>query len=109
TVSSLPPGEKWQKGFSTAEIHVAPSGRFLYGSNRGHDSISVFAIDRFTGKLTYVANTPVGGKTPRGFGLTPGGEFLVAERQNSDSVAVFRVDKQTGRLTTTGTVVAIAR
>jgi len=109
TISSLPPGEKMQKGFSTAEIQIAPSGRFLYGSNRGHDSISVFALDPFNGKLTYVANTPAGGKTPRGFGITPEGDFLVAEHQNSNSVAVFRVDRQTGRLTPAGTPVAVPK
>jgi 6-phosphogluconolactonase len=109
TISSLPPGEKMRTGFSTAEIRVAPSGRFLYGSNRGHDSISVFAIDPFNGKLTYVANTPAGGKTPRGFDITPGGEFLVAGHQNSNSVAVFRVDRQTGKLTPAGAPIAVPK
>jgi 6-phosphogluconolactonase len=101
-VSSLPPGVPRQPGFSTAELALSPSGAFLYGSNRGHDSISVFAVDPASGRLRYVDNTPTGGKTPRGFGIEPGGAFLVAANQNSDSVVVFKIDRGTGRLTATG-------
>jgi 6-phosphogluconolactonase len=107
TLSTLPPDVSLQRGFSTAEIHMHPSGAFLYGSNRGHDSISVFAIDRASGRLTYVANTPTGGKTPRGFGIEPGGGFLLAGNQNSDSVAVFKIDRGTGSLTATGVTVTV--
>lgn len=106
-VSSLPPGVSAEKGFSTAEIALSPSGSFLYGSNRGHDSISVFSVDRASGRLAYVANTPTGGKTPRGFGIEPGGAFLVAGNQHSDSLVVFRIDRATGKLTATGTAVSI--
>jgi 6-phosphogluconolactonase len=102
TVSSLPPGESMQKGFSTAEVQVHPSGRFLYGSNRGHNSLSVFSIDEKTGRLTYVENVPTQGSTPRGFGIDPTGAFLLAGNQRSDSVVVFRIDAKAGRLTPTG-------
>ena len=107
TLSTLPPGQTLQRGYSTAEIQIHPSGAFLYGSNRGHDSISVFAIDKTSGRLTYVSNTPTGGKTPRGFGVEPGGGYLLAANQNSDSVAVFKIDRATGTLTATGTTVTV--
>jgi 6-phosphogluconolactonase len=102
TVSTLPPGQSMQPGYSTAEVQVHPSGRFLYGSNRGHNSITVFAIDEKAGTLTYVENQPTQGDTPRGFGVEPGGAYLLAGNQKSDSVVVFRIDQKTGRLTPTG-------
>jgi 6-phosphogluconolactonase len=100
SITTLPQGfngESW-----TAEIEMHPSGRFLYGSNRGHDSIAVFSVDPATGMLTPVEQIPSGGKTPRGFGLDPGGSFLLAANQNSDNLVVFRVDLKTGRLSPTG-------
>jgi 6-phosphogluconolactonase len=102
TISTLPAGQSVAPGYSTAELLVHPSGRFLYGSNRGHNSIVVFAIDEKSGRLTYVQNEPTQGRTPRGFGIDPSGTFLLAANQQSDSVIVFRIDKQTGRLTPTG-------
>ena len=102
TLSTLPEGQSVQEGFSTAEVQVHPDGRFLYGSNRGHDSISVFAIDEKTGRLTFVQNEPTGGNVPRGFGIDPTGQYLLAANQRSDSVVVFRIDRQTGRLSPTG-------
>ena len=107
TISTLPPGQGVQSGFSTADVQVHPSGRFLYGSNRGHDSIVVFAIDEKTGRLTYVENRPTQGSTPRGFGIDPSGSYLLAANQRSDSVVVFRIDKQTGRLTPTGQTIEV--
>lgn len=107
TVSSLPPGVGRQKGFSTAEIHLSPSGSFLYGSNRGHNSISVWSVDRATGRIAYVANTPTQGKTPRGFEIAPGGEYLIAGNQDSDSVVVFRIDKERGTLTSVGSPITV--
>jgi 6-phosphogluconolactonase len=89
-------------GYSTAEVLVHPSGRFLYGSNRGHDSIVVFAIDEKSGMLSHLQNEPTGGQTPRGFGIDPGGAYLLAANQRSDSVVVFSIDQQTGRLASTG-------
>jgi 6-phosphogluconolactonase len=102
TVSTLPAGETVQKGYSTAEIRVHPSGRFVYGSNRGHDSIAVFSVDEATGRLTLVQHEPTQGSTPRNFNLDPGGRWLLAANQRSHSVVVFRIDQETGRLTPAG-------
>ncbi len=107
TVSTLPQGQAVLPAYSTAEVLVHPSGKFLYGSNRGHDSIVVFAIDEQSGRLTYVQHQPTLGNIPRGFGIDPTGAFLLAGNQKSDSVVVFRIDRQTGRLTATGTPVKV--
>jgi 6-phosphogluconolactonase len=107
TISTLPTGEGVKSGFSTADVQVHPSGRFLYGSNRGHDSIVVFAIDQKSGRLTYVENRPTQGSTPRGFGIDPSGRYLLAANQRSDSVVVFRIDTRTGRLTPTGHTIEV--
>jgi 6-phosphogluconolactonase len=107
TVSTLPPGQGIETGYSTAEVLVHPSGKFLYGSNRGHDSIAVFAIDEATGRLTFVEATPTQGSTPRGFGIDPTGAYLLAANQRSDSVVVFRIDRASGRLTPTGHTIAV--
>ena len=80
-----------------------PTGRFLYGSNRGHNSITVFAVDQSNGRLTHVQTEPTGGNTPRAFGIDPTGMWLLAANQGSDSVVVFRIDAKTGRLTPNGT------
>lgn len=100
TISTLPSG--FEGTNSTAEVQVAPSGRFLYGSNRGHDSIAVFAIDAVKGTLTHVENEPTQGKTPRNFGIDPTGTYLLAGNQGSDTVVVFRIDPGTGELEATG-------
>jgi 6-phosphogluconolactonase len=107
TISTLPSGLAKQAGYSTAEVQVHPSGRFLYGSNRGHDSIAVFAIDEKTGRLTFVDATPTQGKTPRNFGIDPSGRYLLAANQNSDTVVVFAIDAKTGRLTPTGSTINV--
>jgi 6-phosphogluconolactonase len=107
TISTLPPGQSVGSGLSTADVQVHPSGKFLYGSNRGHDSIVVFAIDEKSGRLTYVENRPTQGSTPRGFGIDPTGGYLLAANQRSDSVVVFRIDQQTGRLTPTGQTIEV--
>ncbi len=86
---------------SCADIHVAPNGKFLYGSNRGHDSIVSYRIDEKSGKLRYVEHTATGGNTPRNFAIDPTGKFLLAANQNSDSIVVFRIDEQTGKLSRT--------
>ncbi len=106
TVSTLPAGAT-VKGNSTAEIFVHPNGRFLYGSNRGHDSIAVFAIAADTGKLTLLDHTSTGGKMPRNFALDPSGRFLLAANQGGDNIVVFRVDEATGKLTPTGAEVKV--
>jgi 6-phosphogluconolactonase len=102
SVSTLPKDFKGEN--TTAEVQVHPSGKFLYGSNRGHDSIAVFAIDAGTGKLTPVEITLTQGKEPRNFAIDPTGEYLFAANQNSNNIAVFRIDSQTGHLTPTGQV-----
>lgn len=100
TVSTLP------KGFSgsndTAEIQVHPSGKFLFASNRGHDSIAVFSIDSHTGTLTLVDHFPTQGKTPRNFEIDPTGSFLFVANQDTNNIVVFRIDPNSGRLTPTG-------
>jgi 6-phosphogluconolactonase len=101
SISTLPPGESVRTGFSTAEVIAHPGGKFLYGSNRGHDSIVVYAIEPTSGRLTYVENQSTKGKTPRHFAIDPTGNWLLAENQDSDTVVVFRIDSRTGRLTTT--------
>jgi 6-phosphogluconolactonase len=100
TVPMLPPDFH---GTSTAaEVRVHPSGRWLYASNRGHDSIAVFAVDETTGRLTPRGHTSTQGKVPRNFNIDPSGKFLLAANQMSDSVVVFRIDESSGELTPTG-------
>ena len=91
-----------------AEIAVAPSGRFLYGSNRGHDSIAIFAIDPSTGALTSAGWEPTQGRTPRFFGLDPSGTHLYAANQISDTVVIFGVNQMTGKLAATSEVIKVA-
>jgi 6-phosphogluconolactonase len=100
TISTLP--ADFQGDNTTAEILVHPTGRFLYGSNRGHDSIAVFAIDPEHGRLQAVQHQATGGQTPRNFGIDPTGQFLLAANQASDNVAVFRIDASSGQLNATG-------
>jgi 6-phosphogluconolactonase len=107
TVSALPSNAQMQQGFSGAELEIHPSGRYLYTSIRGHNSISVFSIDENTGRLTYVDSTSTQGDTPRGFGIDPQGKYLLAGNQNSNSVVVFRIDSSTGKLTPTGSKIDV--
>lgn len=107
TITTLPSGQERARGYSTAEIAVHPSGRFLYGSNRGHDSIAVFAIEPAAGTLTPVEHEPTQGSTPRGFGIEPSGAWLLVGNQRSDSVVVFRIDAKTGALGPTDQQVAV--
>lgn len=88
-----------------SEIAVAPSGKFVYGSNRGHDSIVAFAVDQASGLLTSLGWEPTQGKTPRFFALDPSARFLYAANEASDTIVTFRVDAQTGKLAPTGEVV----
>ena len=86
---------------------MAPSGRFVYASNRGHDSVVGFAVEPGTGTLAPVGWEPAQGKTPRFIGLDPAGAVLYAANQDSDTIVAFRVDQQSGTLTPTGQVVAV--
>ena len=107
TIGTLPAGQAADPAFSTAEVVVHPSGRYLFGSNRGHDSLVVFSIDQATGKLTHVEHEPTQGSVPRGFGVDPTGRYLLAANQRSNSVVVFRIDQQSGALTPTGHTIEV--
>ncbi len=100
TISTLPPDFKGRN--TCAEVQVHPSGRFVYASNRGHDSIALFKVDPVSGRLTSLGHQSTLGKTPRHFALDPSGKWLLAENQDTDNVVVFQVDAETGRLTPTG-------
>ncbi len=93
---------------STAEIQVAGSGRYLYGSNRGLDTIAVFSVNGGNGTLAAVEQVPSGGKTPRNFNIDPTGSFLLAANQNSGNVVVFAINKKSGRLKPTGQSIEVA-
>lgn len=105
TVSTLPPGTEVSN--KTAEIMIDHGGRHLYVSNRGHDSIAVFAIDPVTGALTLKANVPAGGRTPRNIRLDPTGKYLLSANEHGGTITVFRVDGESGMLQATDTAVAI--
>lgn len=85
-----------------ADIHVSPDGRFVYGSNRGHDSIVIFEVDSGTGRLSVVDYESTRGEFPRNFAMDPSGRFLFAANQNTDNIVTYRIDGKTGRLTATG-------
>ncbi|MGH2355315.1 MAG: lactonase family protein [Chloroflexota bacterium] len=102
TVSTLP--EDFTEASTCAQIVVHPSGRFAYGSNRGHDSIAMFAVDEVSGKLTALGHESTQGRTPRNFNLDPSGTFLYAANQNTNTIVTFRVDQTAGTLTPTGQV-----
>lgn len=99
TIGTLPTGFSGEN--ICAEIRLSPDGHFVYGSNRGHDSLAVFARDPSTGTLSLVEIVPTGGKHPRNFNLTPDGRWLVCANKDSDNVTVFARDAATGRLTRT--------
>ena len=108
TIQTLPTLPETFSGTShCADIHVSPSGRYLYGSNRGHDSIAIYSIDRGSGKLTFLGHEPTGGKNPRNFAIDPTGAFLIAANQDSDSIVTFRIDRETGLLNPTGASVTV--
>ena len=106
-ISTLPEG--YSERTHTAEVRAHPSGKFLYGSNRGHDSIAVFSIDTATGKLTSLGQTSTQGEAPRNFNIDPSGRYLFAENQNTHTVVGFEIDQETGTLTPTGQVLNIPR
>jgi len=105
TVSTLP--DDFKGTSFTADIHVHPSGKFVYGSNRGHDSIAIFAVDEASGKLTPIGHESTQGKTPRNFGIDPTGTWLLAANQDTDNVFVFRIDAATGKLEPNGQSIAV--
>jgi len=100
TISSLPTG--FMGNTTTAEIAIHPSGKFLYGSNRGHDSIVAYSVDPKTGLLALVGHVSTRGKTPRSFDIDPTGNYLLAANQDSDSIVSFHIEPHTGKLKATG-------
>lgn len=105
TASTLPAG--WDGENSGADLHLAPSGRFAYGSNRGHNSIAVFAIDEQTGRFTIIEHVATQGATPRNFALDPAGEWLIVANQTSNTLVTLRVDRESGTLTATGNTLEV--
>jgi 6-phosphogluconolactonase len=106
TISTLPDGLMVANN-TCAEVLVHPSGKFLYGSNRGHDSIAIFRIDEQTGALTPAGHQSTEGKTPRNFGIDPTGTWLIAANQDSGTLIVFKIDPNTGALTPNGVKVNV--
>lgn len=102
TVSALP--QNFEDSSHCADLHVAPSGKFIYVSNRGHGSIVIFSIDQETGKLTYVDHEPTQGKIPRNFIIDPTGTWLIASNQDNDTILTFKIDQTTGKLQPSGYV-----
>ena len=106
TISTLPQGFAGEN--TAAEIRVDASGKFLYASNRGHDSIALFSIEKNSGRLTAKGHFPTGGKTPRNFVLDPTGSRLLVANQDSGTVVVFRIDPASGQLTRTQAIAKVA-
>ena len=107
TVPTVPAdftGDSW-----TSEIQVHPSGRFVYGSNRGHNSIAVYSIDPSNGRLTFVEFEPTQGRMPRGFGIDPTGRFFLAGNRETNTIVPFTIDQKTGALDPTGNVISVPR
>ncbi len=104
-VSTLP--DDFTGNNTCADIHLSNDGKFLYGSNRGHNSIAVFSVSE-EGKLKKIQTVPVQGNWPRNFTLTPQGNYLLVANKKSGSIVVFRVDRKTGLITPTGHHVAVA-
>jgi 6-phosphogluconolactonase len=104
-ISTLP--DDFEGSSTCSHVEVSPSGAFLYGSNRGHDSIVIYKIDQRTGRLALVGYETSQGRTPRNFAVDPMGEFFLVANQDSDSIVPFRIDQKTGRLKATGQIVKV--
>jgi len=100
TVPALP--QDFEGENLCADIHISPDGKYLYASNRGHDSIVCFSIDQNTGRLTYRNHTPTEGREPRNFAIDPSGSFLLVANQKTNNIVTFRIDSESGQLLTTG-------
>ncbi|MNE35772.1 6-phosphogluconolactonase [compost metagenome] len=107
TLPTLP--DDFEGENTTAEIAISKDGRYLYGSNRGHDSIVQYAIDPENGKLTFVERVSTEGGHPRHFALTPDGDYLIAANRDSNNLVLFRVDPQTGKLQFTGNTASASK
>jgi 6-phosphogluconolactonase len=106
-IESLPEELKNKNPNSAAEIRVHPTGKFIYTSNRGHDSISVFSVDQQTGKLEFVEREPIRGSWPRNFNIDPTGNWLVAAGARSNTLSLFEINTDTGRLGFTQNIVNV--
>ena len=95
-ISSLP--KDFKEKNSGADIHLHPSGEFLYVSNRGHNSIAIFKVDEASGELKTVGHADTRGRTPRNFAIAPGGEFLFVANQDSGNITSFKIDEQSAEL-----------
>ena len=105
TVPTLPQDYSGFNG--CADIHITPAGKFLYGSNRGHDSLVIYAVDEYSGALTFVGHEPTQGKTPRNFAIDPSGTFLLVANQDSSNIVTYKIDPQTGKLQATGQITQV--
>ncbi|HBG77994.1 MAG TPA: 6-phosphogluconolactonase [Phycisphaerales bacterium] len=105
TITTIPKDYKGET--YTSEIEVHPSGKYLYGSNRGHNSIAVFEIDKNKGTLTMVDIQPCGGKWPRHFGIDPTGKWMLIGNEQSDLLSLFGIDSKSGKLTQTGISISV--
>ena len=101
---ALPAEERDEFKHSAAEIRIHPSGKYVYSSNRGHDSISVFEFNDQNGQLKFIERESIRGSIPRNFNIDPTGKWLVAAGQRSNTVAVFQIDPETGKLAFTRTI-----
>ena len=107
TLSTIPAG--YSSPSDNAAIQISADGRFLYVSNRGHNSINVFSVDAASGKLKTIQNVPSGGRQPRDFKLDPSGKLLLVGHQNSDDIYVFKIDPRTGKLTRSGGKLTVSK
>ena len=105
TVSTLPAGST--AAMSCAHVQVHPSGKFVYGSNRGHDSIAIFGIDQTTGRLHAIGHEPTQGEQPRNFAIASNGRFLLVENQDSGTIVSFEIDPERGTLSPTGHITPV--
>lgn len=105
TISTVPAGFSGEN--TCADIHISPDGRFLYTSNRGHDSIAAYRIERMSGRLEFIEHVSTQGKTPRNFAIDPSGAFMLVANQRSDSIVTFSIDPKSGRLKNTGQAISV--
>ena len=105
-VRTLPAGYEGRN--LPADVHLTPDGKFLYASNRGHDSFACFVVDAVSGQLTLQDHLPCGGREPRGFAIDPSGKFLLAANQNSNNIVTFLIDPARGQLSRTGEEVEVS-
>ncbi|CAM3883852.1 lactonase family protein [Cohnella lubricantis] len=107
TISTLP--ENYDGDNATADIHLSPDGKFVYGSNRGHDSVAVYRVDSGSGRLSAIEYAPTLGGHPRNFGVSPDGRFVLVANRDGNNVVTFSRDAETGKLTPTGSELKVSK